>query len=206
MAVLEHTLCASIRVRTWEIRTEAYSSFTWPCASVLATWLFSQRERLAGANVLELGCGTALPGLFAALQGARVWLSDENEAALRPAAEGLRLNGCAATLLPLKWGAAALGELPSLPPFDLVLGSDVLYDSAAFDALLATASELLRRSQPAARFVTTYQQRSGHASLPWRLRHFFLRVVSLQPAAELGCSVDGVELVVLAYEGGARGL
>ena len=188
-----------LRIYTRELRTESLASFTWPCAQVLAAYVLSRRTDLRGMRVLELGCGTALPGLTAALLGAEVLLSDRDGEA---ASAGAELNNVTARFRPLAWGD--FEALAAFPPCDLVLGSDVLYDSSCFDALLATVSELLRRSPPSAVFATTYQHRSGHASLPWRLRRFSLRVKSVHSCKEiegLSCNVEAdVSLVILVYD------
>lgn len=54
----------------------SYGMYTWPCAPVLAWYLWTRRGQLAGKHVLELGAGTSLPGVVAAKCGSRVTLSD----------------------------------------------------------------------------------------------------------------------------------
>eukprot|EP00039_Didymoeca_costata_P005543 m.82366 g.82366 ORF g.82366 m.82366 type:complete len:167 (-) comp12867_c0_seq9:330-830(-) len=56
---------------------EDYGSFTWPSAVVLAHYVFTHRTQLKGKRVLELGAGTALPGILACKLGASVVLSDQ---------------------------------------------------------------------------------------------------------------------------------
>lgn len=194
---------ASLRVQTEESAEESYAAYTWPSARVLAAWVLSERAWLPGKTVIELGAGTALPGLVAVLCGAHVTLTDQDEGELRAARAGALLNSVSCACVPLAWGDWA--ALASLPSADLVLGSDVLYDSALFDLLLATVSELLRRARPGARFVTSYQHRSLHASLPSRLERFSLRCAAVIPAAEVlpeGAEQPGetIEVVVLKLE------
>jgi methyltransferase-like protein 23 len=50
--------------------------YTWPCAPVLAWYLWTHRGELGNKHVLELGAGTSLPGVVAAKCGAQVTLSD----------------------------------------------------------------------------------------------------------------------------------
>ena len=92
------------------------------------------------------------------------------------AAAAVACNGLAArcAVMPLTWGHWT-PQLVALPPQDVVLGADVLYDSSLSDALLATVAFLLRRANPGATFVTAYQQRSRHASREWRLEHWVRR-------------------------------
>ncbi|KAI9349269.1 hypothetical protein DFJ73DRAFT_760641 [Zopfochytrium polystomum] len=76
---------------------------TWGCAVLLSQLIANSRETVtvAGATVLELGCGTGLAGIAAARCGARrVWLTDGSEAAVRNAGENARRNGCAVVRRP----------------------------------------------------------------------------------------------------------
>ncbi|ODM90811.1 Methyltransferase-like protein 23, partial [Orchesella cincta] len=54
----------------------SYGLYVWPSAPILAWYLYEHRQYLPGKRVLELGAGTALPGVVAALLGAQVTLSD----------------------------------------------------------------------------------------------------------------------------------
>jgi predicted nicotinamide N-methyase len=44
-----------------------FGLFVWPSALVLTQFIASHHEKFAGKTILEIGCGTALPGLFCAL-------------------------------------------------------------------------------------------------------------------------------------------
>jgi hypothetical protein len=46
-----------------------YGLFMWPSALVLAHYVAAERRSIHGKVVLELGCGTGLPGILAALCG-----------------------------------------------------------------------------------------------------------------------------------------
>ena len=114
----------------------------WPSGAHLAARL-ALRPVLAGERILEVGCGLALASLVGHRRGADVTASDCHPLAQAFLAENLRLNG----LLPMKyrhgeWGAAdglvaalppadALSPAPDLPVqglFDLIIGSDLLYE------------------------------------------------------------------------------
>ncbi|MBC7729302.1 MAG: SAM-dependent methyltransferase [Microbacteriaceae bacterium] len=120
----------------------------WPSAVYLAARLALRPVR-AGERILEIGCGLALASLVGHRRGADVTASDCHpltEAFLR---ENLRLNG----LPPMKyrrgqWGVAA-GPLASdvQGAFDLIIGSDLLYERDADDSLAAFIS---RHAGPAA--------------------------------------------------------
>ena len=176
---------------------EAYGLYTWPSAPVLAHWAWEHRAQLRGCAALELGAGTCLAGLTAAAVGARVTLTDRADAAevARNAAAAVACNGLGArcSVMPLTWGDFT-PQLVALPPQDVLLGADVLYDSACFEPLLATVAFLLRCGNPGCRFVTAYQQRSRHASLEWRLQHWVrpLRAAALvlrTTLTRLACAV-----------------
>ena len=112
----------------------------WPSGAYLAARLALRPVR-AGERILEVGCGLALASLVAHRRGADVTASDCHPLAQAFLAENLRLNH----LLPMKyrhghWGAAAV-PAPTLanallapvdPPvqglFDLIIGSDLLYE------------------------------------------------------------------------------
>lgn len=50
----------------WKVLSEDFGLFTWPSAILLACLVWSRREEFRGASVVEIGAGTALPGLLAA--------------------------------------------------------------------------------------------------------------------------------------------
>jgi len=65
-----------VRISIRDILRPEYGLLTWPCSIVLADFLWEIRTELRGRVVLELGCGTALPGILAAKLGAQVTLTD----------------------------------------------------------------------------------------------------------------------------------
>jgi predicted nicotinamide N-methyase len=112
----------------------------WPSAAPLAARL-GARPVTAGERILEIGCGLALASLVGHRAGADVTASDRHPLTAAFLAENLRLNG----LLPMKylhgdWDAAAApaGDEPTgagAARFDLVIGSDLLYERDAGGAL-----------------------------------------------------------------------
>ena len=42
-----------------------FGSYTWPCAVVLAQFLWHNQQFFRGKSFLEIGCGTALPSVVA---------------------------------------------------------------------------------------------------------------------------------------------
>lgn len=103
-----------------------YWAHLWSGARVLA------RAIPAGARrVLELGCGLGLPGLAAAVRGARSVLVDREAAPLAFVRASAAENRVAARVDVVQ---ADVLRLPLCARFDVVLAAELLYDRAAFGA------------------------------------------------------------------------
>lgn len=118
-------------------------SWTWDSSLVLAQWLLMPSwppDSLMGKRVVELGAGTGVPGLTAAVLGATVVLTDIPEI-LPGLQRNVDENGLQqrATVKALMWG----DDCSSLsPPVDFILMSDLLYDVKAMPALCKTLNQL----------------------------------------------------------------
>ncbi|KAL9264798.1 Histone-arginine methyltransferase METTL23-like protein [Drosera capensis] len=158
---------------------EEYGMFVWPCAVVLAEYVWQQRDRFrGGVNVLEIGAGTALPGLVAARVGADVTLSDDSEKL--EVLENIRsvcdLNKLDCQVAGIQWGVWDEYMFDCHPK--IILGADVLYDSSAFDNLFSTVTFLLQNS-PGSVFITTYHNRSGHHLIEFLMVKWGLKCIKL---------------------------
>ncbi|KAF3824194.1 hypothetical protein GH733_008479 [Mirounga leonina] len=113
-------------------------------AVVLSTYLEMGAVELQGCSAVELGAGTGLVGIVAALLGAHVTITDR-----KVALEFLKSNVQAnlpphiqpkAIVKELTWGQ----NLGSYSPgeFDLILGADIIYLEETFADLLQTLEHL----------------------------------------------------------------
>jgi predicted nicotinamide N-methyase len=109
-------------------------------------------EEVAGKRVLELGCGTAAPGIALERAGASVVCTDYDPLALAMAAHNAGMNGCRSleTHL-LDWYSPDLAD-----GFDLVIGSEIVYFEKSFSSLLAV---LNKYTTPEGRIVLSDQGR-----------------------------------------------
>ncbi len=140
-----------------EALQQGISSAAWPLFGLLWPSGLHLAERLAqrpvqdGERILEVGCGLALASLVGHRRGADVTASDCHPMAAGFMLENLRLNG----LLPMhyrhgRWGTLPAWDGPSAPAdpaptkinpyarigvaapvqgrFDLIMGSDILYE------------------------------------------------------------------------------
>lgn len=104
----------------------------WPSALVLAAHM--QQVPLGARRVLEVGCGLALASLVVHRRKGLITASDHHPLTEAFLLENLRLNAMA----PLRyqhgdWAASN----PLLGSFDLIVGSDVLYERGQPDQLCA---------------------------------------------------------------------
>lgn len=127
------------------VKTEAdleafpYGLLLWPSALGLAERLASCPSVVAGKRVLELGAGAGLPGLMARSLGADVTQTDFQAGPLALARWNARQNGIGGIhTLQADWR-----RFPALPPFPVVLGSDVLYERSLHDALFGLFNTIL---------------------------------------------------------------
>jgi predicted nicotinamide N-methyase len=125
----------------------------WPSAAHLAARMALRPVRHA-ERILEVGCGLALASLVGHRRGADVTASDCHPLAESFLEENLRLND----LAPMKYRHGHWSALPASPgpegasgaclirgEYELIIGSDVLYDR---DAGVALANFVARHSAP----------------------------------------------------------
>lgn len=154
-----------------------YGLYTWPCAPILAQYVSTHRNILQGAEVVELGSGTGVPGLVAAKCGAHVTLTDR-PCIVENLKAACRLNGLAdVKVVPLTWGIFTPDILALAPP-GIILASDCFYESQDFEDILATVNYFMDKN-PRCRFWTAYQERSSNRTLSHLLERWNLSCKSI---------------------------
>lgn len=125
----------------------------WPSGIQLAAQM-ARRPVTAGESILEIGCGLALASLVCHRRGADITASDCHPMAERFLIENLRLNH----LLPLPyrhghWGAPTPMPVatdgirnPVAGRFDLIIGSDVLYERDSHGSLASFIGQHAREN------------------------------------------------------------
>ncbi|CAK9881738.1 unnamed protein product [Sphagnum jensenii] len=194
-----------LSVSICEVMQKDYGLYVWPCSIVLAEYVWQNWEQFHGAFVLELGAGTALPGIVAAKVGALVILtdSDDQPQVLENMKRTCNLNQVECVIQGLTWGQWDATSFTLRRPSQIILGADVLYESRDFDDLFATVKFLLQDMEDSV-FITTYQRRSGHRSMEYLMAKWGLQCTRLIDALEIlptskrslvnGASIELVEI------------
>lgn len=129
-----------------------YGLLLWESAVVLANQVGSLGDSLLGASVLELGCGTGLPGLVCARLGASVVQSDMFPYCISLAQNNAKLNRIGGIQYHLgNWRSWRLTDR-----FDLVIGADLFYDRSVHRDLIKVITHSLK---PRGQVIVTDPQR-----------------------------------------------
>jgi predicted nicotinamide N-methyase len=143
-----------------------YWAELWPSARALARRVGSRALR--GARVLELGCGLGLPSIAAALAGGRVLATDWSPDAIAFTERNAKANGAQLQTAVVAWSDAA--QLAARGPWDLVIGSDLLYEARnvglVLDVLDAVADHAII-ADPGRAAAASFEER---AAATWDVR------------------------------------
>uniref|UniRef100_A0A8C8VQ70 Histone-arginine methyltransferase METTL23 n=1 Tax=Pelusios castaneus TaxID=367368 RepID=A0A8C8VQ70_9SAUR len=195
-----------------EVLNSQYGMYVWPCAVVLAQYLWFHRRMLPGKRILEIGAGVSLPGIVAAKCGAEVTLSDAEELpqSLKNCQRSCELNNLLGVhIIGLTWGQIS-PNLLSLPQVDIILASDVFFDPEDFEDVISTVYFLMKKN-PHAQFWTTYQVRSSDWSIEallykWKLKDIHVPLQSFnadkeQLASSLLPGRHTIEMMIISLAG-----
>jgi predicted nicotinamide N-methyase len=138
----------------------------WPSGALLAARMAAHPLR-QGQRILELGCGLALASLVAHRRGALVTASDHHPLAASFLAHNLGLN--ALPTMNYQHGAwAEDAASDGRARYDLLIGSDVLYDR---DASLTLAGFIIRHAAPQAQVWIVDPNRGNRAAFSASLKN-----------------------------------
>lgn len=116
-----------------------YWGTLWPVSQHMARFMLHGGIPLRG-RALELGCGLGLAGCAALKRGMHVTFSDYDESALEWVAQNARLNGgngANFATVAIDW------RTPPKESFDLVIASDVIYESRSVGPLVDALAALI---------------------------------------------------------------
>ena len=204
---------SGLRVAEGQADTIDSGARIWDSGREMAALLQLQGAALRGKRVLELGAGTGIGGLSAAACGADVLLSDqahmlallnENIAAnglqrrdadtcVITEGEELPFCGGSAVATQLLWGDESdLERVRASGPFDLVVGTDLLYAPHIFPLLLDTLVELC--TPGLTEVLLTYPTRYTEDIFFGDAEEYF----DVEYAEEVGCNIFSTRMKRLA--------
>jgi len=133
----------------------------WPSGMVLANHMVG--HAIKGLRILEIGCGIGLASLVLNHRHADITATDYHPEAGAFLIENVRINdGCIIPFVRTGWEDAA----SELGRFDLIIGSDLLYEQAHI-ALLSDFID--RHAQPHSEVIIVDPGRGNHASFSKRM-------------------------------------
>lgn len=134
----EEYIINAVESRDLNVTEVPFWAKLWEASFVLAYFL-GRQPVVAGQRILEIGAGIGIVGVYAAMCGHNVTITDINEDALRFCRANALLNGAPqATVMQLDWNDAA----PFLP-FDVIVGSEVIYDRRSYPLLVSFLDKAL---------------------------------------------------------------
>lgn len=96
-------------------------AFCWSSGQVLARWILDHPEEISGKRILDVGSGSGIAAIAAALSGAREVIALDTDPLSREAVlANAQLNGVVVAV------AERLDEMKE--DFDVILAADILYD------------------------------------------------------------------------------
>jgi predicted nicotinamide N-methyase len=135
-----------------------YWADVWPSAIALAQYLMRNKVLVASKDVIELGCGLGLPGMVAASLDAKMIMSDYLDEAIAFA----KLNWEHNLDLPFTSEKIDWRSVDDTKQYDVILASDVAYESRSFRPLIVAMKNLLKKdgviliSEPNRKFASPF--------------------------------------------------
>lgn len=168
----------------------------WPSSAALSEYLIHQffPTKLTGTKVLEIGCGTGLPGVVAASLGAFTMFSDMVPVTLEAVKETCHMNHISNfDTCTLDWSE----KIESKERYDLVIGCEVFYD----EAILADISLVLEQVlAPGGKGIFCDPNRLGLDTIGLGFKEKFILSVEKIPLTWPPRKGNGLEKMVYLYE------
>lgn len=182
--------------RDFESLGWGYWDRIWPSSVALSEYLIHQffPSKLTGINVLEIGCGTGLPGVVAAHLGAFTMFSDMVPVTLEAVKETCRLNHISNFATgTLDWSE----KIESTERYDCVIGSEVFYDEAILPDIACVLEQVLA---PGGKGIFCDPNRLGLDTIELEFQGKFDLSIEQIPLNWPPQKVSGVEKMVYLYK------
>ncbi|XP_072895094.1 EEF1A lysine methyltransferase 3-like [Hemitrygon akajei] len=120
-----------------------FSAYVWEAGVALCRFFEKQNAFFTGKRVIELGSGTGIVGILATLLGGEVTMTDKPNI-LKQIENNVSINIPSACRHRVKVRSLAWGEDHKRFPsdYDFILGSDIVYSSVNYPALMETLRHL----------------------------------------------------------------
>ncbi|GCC35812.1 EEF1A lysine methyltransferase 3-like [Chiloscyllium punctatum] len=183
----------SLRISRFINANLGFSAYVWEAGVALCQYFQKEKINFTSKKVIELGSGTGIVGILATLLGGDVTMTDKPNI-LKQIENNVSINIPTACQHRVKVRALTWGEDQTKFPtaYDIILGSDIVYSSVSYPALLETFRYLAR--QGATIYLATEIRKSNDSTyfheklLP---QYFNCQVVeSLQTKSVIVCKLS----------------
>jgi hypothetical protein len=126
--------------------TYLLGQMVWPNAQILCHFIVKHQHLFKDKSVLEVGAGPGLSGIVASVYCKRVVLTDYDEKVVALLNRNIQNNAHLGTQMEahkLAWGVGVDEFNKKFGPFDIIIGSGVVYESECIPPLLETCHTLL---------------------------------------------------------------
>ncbi|XP_055638553.1 protein-lysine N-methyltransferase EEF2KMT [Toxorhynchites rutilus septentrionalis] len=156
---------------------------SWQASKALCEYITSNRDDFHGKNILELGSGAGLTGIFMAkhCEPSMIVLSDCHSSVLGTLRQNVELNFPKATkiecdnplvhclvdikdslvaVMDLDWSYINASNLNQLIEPDVIVGADIIYDHSLFQSLLGAVNHVFALMNNRCKFVLSCTERN----------------------------------------------
>ncbi|MBP6533196.1 MAG: methyltransferase domain-containing protein [Bacteroidia bacterium] len=166
-----------------------YWADLWPSAIGLSEYIEENPFLVHEKNVVEIGCGLGMPGIVAALNGANVTMTDYLQEALDFSQNNWMKN------LSIKFNGQLLDwrDVSKIEKTDVILASDVAYESRSFEPLKAALKHILKPSG-----ILLLSEPNRKFASP------FIKILESEfnlKKSDRKVTLDGIDYIISIYEG-----